>query len=187
MELLPTRLDGPKLIAPRVFGDDRGFFTETYRANAYAEFGIDDVMVQDNHSRSARGVVRGLHFQIGEGASKLVRCGRGRILDVIVDLRRGSPTYAQWEGFELTDENMHVLYVPVGFGHGFCVLSDVADVIYKQSNYYSTDVERGVRFDDPQIGVEWPFPMDELVYSQRDLEAPSLQEFEAQLPFTYGA
>lgn len=187
MELLPTRLDGPKLIAPRVFGDDRGFFTETYRANTYAQFGIDDVMVQDNHSRSARGVVRGLHFQIGEGASKLVRCGRGRILDVIVDLRRGSPTYAQWEGFELTDENMHVLYVPVGFGHGFCVLSDVADVIYKQSNYYSTDVERGVRFDDPQIGVRWPFPMDELVYSQRDLEAPSLQEFEAQLPFTYGA
>jgi dTDP-4-dehydrorhamnose 3,5-epimerase len=187
MELLPSRLDGPKLIAPRVFGDDRGFFTETYRANVYAEFGIDDVMVQDNHSRSARGVVRGLHFQIGEGASKLVRCGRGRILDVVVDLRRGSPTYAQWEGFELSDENMHVLYVPVGFAHGFCVLSDVADVIYKQSNYYSTDVERGVRFDDPRIGVEWPFPMEELQYSQRDLEAPSLQEFEAQLPFVFGA
>jgi dTDP-4-dehydrorhamnose 3,5-epimerase len=184
MKLIDTRLEGPKLIEPAVFGDERGFFTETFRANRYAEFGITDEMVQDNHSRSKQGVVRGLHFQIGAGASKLVRCGRGRILDVVVDLRRGSPTYAQWEGFELTDENLHVLYVPVGFAHGFCVLSEVADVIYKQSNYYSTDVERGVRYDDPEIGVAWPSAI-ELLPSQRDLDAPFLRDVADELPFEY--
>jgi dTDP-4-dehydrorhamnose 3,5-epimerase len=186
MKRLDTRLDGPVLIAPKVFGDERGFFTETYRANVYAEFGITDEMVQDNHSRSRRGVVRGLHFQIGEGASKLVRCARGRIFDVLVDLRRGSPTYGDWEGVELSDENMHVLYAPIGFAHGFCVLSDVADVVYKQSNYYSTDVERGVRYDDPEIGVEWPQGL-ELIPSQRDLDAPLLREVADELPFEYRA
>lgn len=184
MQRLDTRLDGPVLIAPAVYGDERGFFTETYRANVYAELGIDDVMVQDNHSRSKRGVVRGLHFQIGAGASKLVRCGRGHIMDVVVDLRRGSPTYGEWERFDLTDENMHVLYVPIGFAHGFCVLSEVADVIYKQSSYYSADVERGVRYDDPDIGVAWPEGL-ELVPSQRDLDAPFLRDFPDALPFQF--
>jgi len=184
VQRLDTRLDGPVLIAPAVYGDERGFFTETYRANVYAELGIDDVMVQDNHSRSKRGVVRGLHFQIGAGASKLVRCGRGHIMDVVVDLRRGSPTYGEWERFDLTDENMHVLYVPIGFAHGFCVLSEVADVIYKQSSYYSADVERGVRYDDPDIGVAWPEGL-ELVPSQRDLDAPFLRDFPDALPFQF--
>ena len=121
-ELLETRLDGPIFIQPAVFGDERGFFTETYRHNEYAELGIPEPMVQDNHSRSKRGIVRGMHFQIGEGAAKLVRCGRGTIVDVMVDIRRGSPTYGEWEAFELSDENGRVVYCPVGFAHGFCVV-----------------------------------------------------------------
>ncbi|MBA2349753.1 MAG: dTDP-4-dehydrorhamnose 3,5-epimerase [Solirubrobacterales bacterium] len=186
MQQIPTRLDGPVLIEPKVFGDDRGFFAETFRANTMAEqFGITEHFIQDNHSRSARGVVRGMHFQIGEGASKLVRCGRGAILDVAVDLRRGSPTYGAWEGVELSEENMRVFYVPVGFAHGFCVLSEVADVFYKQSNYYSTEVERGFSLRDPEVAVEWPFPEEELSWSERDLEAPTLAEIADGLPFEY--
>ena len=186
MKISQTHLDGPLLIEPAVYGDERGFFCETFRENALAELGVREAMVQDNHSRSSRGVLRGLHFQIGAGASKLVRCGRGRIVDVVVDLRRGSPTYAEWEAFELSDENMHVVYVPVGFAHGFCVLSDVADVLYKQSNYYSADVERGIRYDDPQVGVEWPSGL-ELVVSERDAGAPSLADVADDLPFEYSA
>ena len=182
MEIQKTTLDGPLLVKPAVYGDDRGFFTETYRANVLSEHGVDDDFVQDNHSRSSQGVVRGIHFQIGKGASKLVRCGRGRIWDVVVDLRRESPTYRQWEGFELTDENMHALYVPVGFGHAFVVLSDVADVIYKQSNYYSPDVERGIRFDDPDVAVQWPRGF-ELQVSQRDRDAPLLRDIADDLTF----
>ena len=175
------------LIAPRVFGDDRGFFSETYRRSRFAELGIPEEMVQDNHSRSARGIVRGMHFQIGDGAAKLVRCGRGAIFDVVVDLRRGSPTYAQWEGFELTDENMHVVYCPIGFAHGFCVLSDVADVIYKQSNYYAGETERGISYRDPEVGIEWPLPVGELQPSERDATAPTLSEIAAELPFEHSA
>ena len=186
MDVLETRLDGPLLIAPKVFGDARGFFTETFREDAFAELGINETMVQDNHSRSRRGVLRGIHFQIGQGASKLVRCGRGHIWDVVVDLRKDSPTYGQYEGFDLTDENMHVLYVPVGFGHGFVVHSDVADVIYKQSNYYSADVERGIRYDDPEVGIDWPSDL-ELQVSQRDATAPLLRDVAGDLPFAYAA
>jgi dTDP-4-dehydrorhamnose 3,5-epimerase len=181
--VIETRLDGPLLIEPAVFGDDRGFFSETYRANELAELGIDDVFVQDNHSRSRYGTVRGLHFQIGDGCSKLVRCGRGAIVDVLVDLRPSSPTFGEWEAFPLSDETMRVLYAPVGFGHGFCVTSDVADVLYKQSRYYTTDVERGISFRDPAIGIEWPVPEADLVYSDRDADAPSLAEFRPFLPF----
>jgi dTDP-4-dehydrorhamnose 3,5-epimerase len=186
MEVLETRLDGPLLIAPKVFGDARGFFAETFREDAFRELGVAEAMVQDNHSRSSRGVVRGIHFQIGEGASKLVRCGRGHIWDVVVDLRKGSPSYRQYEGFHLTDENMHVLYVPVGFGHGFVVHSEVADVIYKQSNYYSAEVERGIRYDDPDVGIPWPDDF-ELVVSERDAEAPLLRDVAGDLPFAYAA
>jgi dTDP-4-dehydrorhamnose 3,5-epimerase len=173
------------LIEPRVFGDERGFFTETYRRSAFAELGVTEEMVQDNHSRSGRGIVRGMHFQIGDGASKLVRCGRGKIYDVLVDLRRGSPTFGVWEGFELSDENMRVLYCPIGFAHGFCVLSEVADVIYKQSNYYSGEVERGIAYDDPELGIEWPLPTEELFPSERDAAAPTLAEVRDELPFEY--
>lgn len=185
MEQLETRLDGPLLLAPRVFGDERGFFSETFRRNVLAGFGIEEEMVQDNHSRSARNVVRGMHFQIGDGTSKLVRCGRGSIFDVVVDIRRGSPTYGRWEGFELTDRNMHMLYVPIGFAHGFCVTSDVADVIYKQSSYYYDERERGISYRDPDVGVQWPIPLDQLVPSARDAEAPLLRDIEDELPFSY--
>jgi dTDP-4-dehydrorhamnose 3,5-epimerase len=182
---LPTRLDGPILIAPDVLGDERGFFVETYRRSVYSELGVAEEMVQDNHSRSRHGIVRGMHFQIGAGAAKLVRAGRGTIYDVLVDVRRGSPTFGQWEGFELSDENMHVLYCPIGFAHGFCVLSDVADVIYKQSNYYADETERGIAYDDPDVGIAWPLPTDQLVPSKRDSSAPRLSELAEELPFRY--
>jgi dTDP-4-dehydrorhamnose 3,5-epimerase len=187
MQLLPTRLDGPLLIQPKVFGDERGFFAETYRRSVFADLGIPEEMVQDNHSRSGQHIVRGMHFQIGAGAAKLVRCGRGRIVDVVVDVRRGSPTFGEWEAVELTDENHRMFYVPVGFAHGFCVLSEVADVFYKQSGYYADATERGISFRDPEVGIEWPVPADQLIPSKRDLEAPTLREVEAELPFTYGS
>jgi dTDP-4-dehydrorhamnose 3,5-epimerase len=186
MKRLDTRLDGPILIEPIVHGDERGFFHENYRKNVYADLGIHDDFVQDNHSRSKAGIVRGMHFQIGRGTSKLVRCGRGAILDVLVDLRKGSPTFGQWEGFELTDQNLHQLYVPIGFAHGFCVTSDIADVMYKIDSYYSDDTERGIKYDDPDVGIEWPSGV-ELQPSERDANAPTLKEVEADLPFRYEA
>ena len=185
MEIRDTTLPGAKLVIPRVFPDDRGFFCETFRESALAEHGIHDTWIQDNHSRSSYGVVRGLHFQIGDGCAKLVRCGRGHIWDVIVDLRQGSPTYGKWEGFDLTDESMHVLYVPVGFAHGFCVKSDVADVLYKQTRYYSAEVERGIAYDDPQIGVAWPLPAADIRVSERDATGPRLDAVATLLPFAF--
>jgi len=185
VEALPTRLQGPLLLAPRVFPDDRGFFCETYRESELAAAGVTDGFVQDNHSRSARGVLRGIHFAIGEGSSKLVRCGRGRIWDVVVDLRRGSPAFGEWEAFELSDENMHVLYVPRGFGHGFVVLSEIADVLYKQSAYYDTAVERGFAWDDPDVAIEWPLARDQIAVSERDTGAPKLAEIAGELPFSF--
>ena len=168
-----------------MFGDERGFFVETYRRNEFAELGIAEEMVQDNHSRSKHGIVRGMHFQVGDGASKLVRCGRGTIVDVVVDLRRGSPTFGEWEAFELSDENGRIVYCPIGFAHGFCVVSEVADVFYKQSNYYSDERERGIRYDDPEVGIEWPLPTEELIPSERDATAPTLAEVADELPFEY--
>ena len=184
MRTLQTRLQGPQLIEPSVFPDERGFFCETYRVSAFAELGIGEEMVQDNHSRSARGVVRGMHFQIGRGVAKLVRCARGRILDVVVDIRRGSPTFGEWEAFELDDQNLRMAYCPIGFAHGFCVLSEQADVIYKQSGYYAAETERGIRYDDPEVGIQWPAGV-ELTVSQRDASAPLLREVADQLPFEY--
>jgi dTDP-4-dehydrorhamnose 3,5-epimerase len=183
MKRLPTRLDGPALIEPAAFRDQRGFFHESYRRNVYAELGILEEMVQDSHSRSGKGVVRGMHFQVGAGTSKLIRCARGAILDVVVDLRRGSPGFGHWEAFELNDDNLRLAYCPIGFAHGFCVLSEVADVVYKQSNYYSDDLERGIAYDDPDVAIEWP-DMD-LTVSERDADAPRLREIESELPFAY--
>jgi dTDP-4-dehydrorhamnose 3,5-epimerase len=184
---MPTRLSGLVAIEPAVHGDERGFFIETYRAQWHAELGVppEQAFIQDNHSRSSRGVVRGLHFQVGAGVGKLVRCARGRILDVGVDLRRGSPTYGQWDGVVLDDENMRELYVPVGFAHGFCALSEVADVLYKQTAYYDPEVERGIAWDDPDIGVDWSLPVGELTVSERDGEAPRLSEVAHELPFEW--
>ncbi len=187
MKQLQTRLDGPILIAPRVTRDERGFFCETYRRSSGEELGIPEDMVQDNHSRSGKAIVRGMHFQTGQGAAKLVRCGRGEIFDVVVDLRRGSPTFGEWEGFRLNEENMHTFYCPIGFAHGFCVLSDVADVLYKQSNYYSDETERGIAYNDPDVAIKWPLQTDELIASARDTRAPRLAEIADSLPFEFAA
>jgi dTDP-4-dehydrorhamnose 3,5-epimerase len=184
---IPTRLAGLVALEPVRHGDERGFFSETYRREWHALDGIPpaEEFIQDNHSRSVRGVVRGLHFHVGDGVAKLVRCARGRILDVAVDLRRGSPTCAQWEALELDDESMRELYLPVGFAHGFCVLSDVADVLYKQTAYYDPALERGIAYDDPDIAIEWPLPRAEMIVSDRDARAPRLSEIAGELPFEY--
>jgi len=175
-------MNGPILIEPVVHGDHRGFFLESYRRSKLAELGVDHDFVQDNHSRSARGVVRGMHFAVGQGQAKLVRCARGSIFDVVVDLRSASPTYGQWEGFTLDDSEHRQLYVPVGFAHGFCVTSEIADVAYKCSTYYDPEVERAIAYDDPEIGIEWPAGL-ELKVSERDSQAPRLADVAPELPF----
>jgi dTDP-4-dehydrorhamnose 3,5-epimerase len=184
MKVSPTSLDGVLLIEPAVHGDARGFFAETFRTDVLGQHGIDHDWVQDNHSRSSRGVVRGMHFQTAPGQAKLVRCARGAIVDVALDLRRGSPTYGEWESFELSDDDMRQLYVPIGFAHGFAVLSEVADVIYKCSWYYVPETERGIRFNDPDVGIEWPAGL-ELQPSQRDIDAPLLRDVRDELPFEF--
>ena len=184
MKVIETRLEGPVLVEPKVLGDERGFFVETYRRSVFEDLGIRGEFVQDNHSRSSKGIVRGMHFQVARGAAKLVRCGRGTIIDVLVDIRRGSPTFGEWEAYELSDENARMLYAPYGFAHGFCVLSDVADVFYKQDAYYRDETERGIKFDDPDVGIEWPTGL-ELQPSQRDANAPLLRDIAGELPFEY--
>ena len=180
MRSLPTQLIGPRLLAPAVHGDERGFFLETYRQSALFAIGIDVDFVQDNHSRSRRGVVRGMHFQRGQ--VKLVRSVRGAIFDVVVDLRRGSPQFGRWEGFVLDDAEHRQVLVPDGFAHGFVTLSDVADIVYKVSTYYDPGSEGGFRFDDPAVGIEWPEGL-ELIPSQRDVSAPLLAQIAPSLPF----
>ena len=152
MQRLETRLDGLVLLAPKVHGDERGFFVETFRADVAAAHGIPTEFVQDNHSRSRQGTLRGIHFQTHPGQGKLVRVTRGRVFDVVVDLRRGSPTFGEWEGVVLDDEGGQMLWIPIGFGHGFLVLSDVADFVYKCTAYYDPATEAGIRFDDPAVG-----------------------------------
>jgi dTDP-4-dehydrorhamnose 3,5-epimerase len=176
MRSLPTRLDGPLLLETAIHGDDRGFFMETFRASVLHELGVEDEWVQDNHSRSRRGVVRGMHLQ--PGMSKLVRCARGTILDVLVDARPDSPQYGRWEAYELSDRNGRMIYAPDGFGHGFCVVSQEADVVYKCSAYYDGSAERAFAFDDPAVAVEWPEGL-ELVPSARDRAAGPLAQLAA--------
>ena len=147
---------------------------------------MTDEFVQDNHSRSSRGVLRGMHLQVGAGIAKLVRCVRGEILDAIVDVRHGSPAYGRSIVVTLDDREHHQLYVPVGFAHGFCVISDVADVVYRQSGYYDPQLERSIAFDDPEIAIAWPTGMTFTV-SERDRAAPRLSAVAAELPFGYGA
>jgi dTDP-4-dehydrorhamnose 3,5-epimerase len=173
MRRVDTRIEGPVLIEPVVHGDARGFFQETYRKAVFADLGVHDEFVQDNHSRSRLGVLRGMHFQPGQ--AKLVRCARGSILDVLVDIRPGSESFGQWEAFPLDDEAHRELYVPDGFAHGFCVTSELADVVYKVSTYYDPANESGFRFDDPEVGIEWPRGI-ELSVSDRDRTAPLLSE-----------
>jgi dTDP-4-dehydrorhamnose 3,5-epimerase len=175
VRVIDTRLEGPVLVKPTVHGDARGFFQETYRKQAFAELGVEDDFVQDNHSRSGRGVLRGMHFQPGQ--AKLVRCPRGAILDVVVDIRPGSPGFGAWESVRLDDETHLQLYVPDGFAHGFCVVSEVADVVYKVSSYYDPASESGFRFDDPEVAIAWPGDL-ELEVSERDRSAPLLSELD---------
>jgi dTDP-4-dehydrorhamnose 3,5-epimerase len=183
MQRLATRLDGLVLLAPTVHGDERGFFVETFREDTWSAQGVQTAFVQDNHSRSRRGTVRGIHFQTHPGQGKLVRCARGTVWDVVVDLRRGSPTFGEWEAVELDDVRGQQLWIPVGFGHGFCVLSDVADFVYKCTSYYDPRTEAGIRFDDAEVGIEWPLSQQELLYSERDRDAPPLSAVADTLPF----
>jgi dTDP-4-dehydrorhamnose 3,5-epimerase len=178
MQRLETRLPGLVLLAPDVRGDERGFFLETFRADAYREMGIDVDFVQDNHSRSVRGTLRGLHFQTAPGQAKLVRCARGAIFDVVVDIRRDSPTFGEHEAFDLDDRSHHQLFVPVGFAHGFCVTSNEADVTYKVSSYYDAATEAGIAWDDPALGIAWP--TEAPIISDRDRTTPTLAEFTSQ-------
>lgn len=182
MQTIPTKLSGLRLLEPRVFGDHRGFFAETFRADAWAAAGVDAEFVQDNHSRSHRGTLRGMHFQTSPGQAKLIRCSRGSIVDVVVDLRRASPTFGEWEAVELDDETMRQLFVPIGFAHGFIVTSEVADVAYKCSNYYDPATEAGIAYDDPEVGIEWPAGVEPIV-SERDANAPRLADVAGTLPF----
>src|SRR4029453_13094892 len=178
---LETRMEGLVLIEPAVYPDSRGFFLDTFRLDEYRAMGIDAEFVQDNHSRSQKGSIRAFHFQVQPGQAKLVRAVRGAVYDVAVDLRRDSPTYGQHEAFELTDTNHRQLFVPVGFGHGFWVLNDVADVTYKVSSYYDPVAERGIAFNDPDLGVEWP--VSDPIVSDRDRNNPQLSEMAAELPW----
>ena len=175
---LPTELDDLVLIEPTVHGDERGFLVEIFRKDALAELGVEVEFVQDNHSRSQGPVLRGIHMQRGQ--AKLVRCPRGRVWDVAVDLRPDSPTYKRWEGHELDGERHRQLFIPAGFGHGFCLLSDEADVLYRLSTYYDPELETGVAWNDPELGIEWPVT-DPLI-SERDRDAPRLADVATTLP-----
>lgn len=187
MQIEDTPLAGVKIITPRRFGDHRGFFSESWSRPKLAEAGIDIDFVQDNHSVSAvAGTVRGLHFQAPPHAQdKLVRCGRGALFDVAVDIRRGSPTYGKWFGAELSFENGRQLLVPAGFAHGFATLQPETEIVYKCSDVYAPETEGAVRWDDPEIGIDWPLEGIEPVLSEKDAAAPMLAEIES--PFALEA
>lgn len=174
MRVTETRLPGVLIVEPDVFEDPRGFFFESYSLQKYAEHGITDTFVQDNHSLSTRGTLRGLHYQTAPGQAKLVRAARGAVFDVAVDIRHGSPTFGQWVGVELSGENKRQLYIPVGFAHGFCVTSEVAEFLYKCSSYYAPTLERGIAWDDPDLAIAWP--VTDPILSDRDRRHPRLAE-----------
>ena len=162
------------LIEPKVFGDDRGFFMETYRLDLFRDAGITEPFVQDNHSRSAKGVLRGLHYQEPNPQGKLVRCTRGAIFDVAVDIRRGSPAFGKWFGIKLSDANKLMLWVPPGFAHGFCALEEGSDLVYKCTTLYDQPSDRSILWNDPKIGIEWTIA--EPVLSEKDAKAPRLAD-----------
>lgn len=177
-EAVETGIEGLVAIEPQAFGDERGFLLESFSRDRWRELGVEGEFVQENHSRSKqRGTLRGIHFQTSPGQGKLVRCVRGAIFDVAVDLRPESPTYRRWEGYQLDDVTHRQLFIPDGFGHGFCVLSESADVLYRVSAYYDSDLESGLAWDDPEIAVHWP--VSDPILSQRDKRAPSLADLAA--------
>lgn len=176
MNITETALPGVMLIEPRVFGDARGFFLESWNAQAFAAAGLDLAFVQDNHSRSARGVLRGLHYQLEQPQGKLVRVTQGAVFDVAVDIRRSSAHFGRWVGVELSAENHRMLYVPPGFAHGFLVLSETADFLYKCTSLYHPPSDRGIRWDDPDIGISWPDTGAAPLLSAKDAAAPRLAD-----------
>ncbi len=177
MKVTETRLPEVKIIDPVVRGDERGFFVETWNARAYAEAGLDATFVQDNHSRSARGVLRGLHYQIRQPQGKLVRVVAGRAFDVAVDIRRSSPRFGQWVGVELSAANKRLLWVPPGFAHGFLALEDGTDFVYKCSDFYAPEHERSILWSDPAIGIDWPLPDGRPpTVAAKDAAAPLLRD-----------
>lgn len=176
MQRTDTEIPGVFLLEPVVHGDHRGFFMESYNKARFSELGITHDFVQDNHSRSRAGVLRGLHYQLGQPQAKLVRATRGRVFDVVVDLRRNSPTFGRWVGAELSEDNRRMLYSPAGFAHGFVVLSEIAEFQYKCSDFYAPEEERGIRWDDSSIAIDWPLAGVTPILSDRDLVWPRLQD-----------
>ena len=183
-----TKLQDVKLITPAVFGDNCGFFTESYSDRDFKAAGIDFDFIQDNHSLSTQaGVLRGLHFQRGKAAqTKLIRVATGAVLDVIVDLRKGSPTYKQWEGYILSESNHRQLLVPKGYAHGFVTLTDNVNFLYKCDNYYDAEADGGISFKTPELNIDWPIDLDKAITSEKDANQPTLTEFEKDNPFIYG-
>lgn len=177
MKVHDTELSEVKLLEPRIFADSRGFFFESYNQRTLEELGIQESFVQDNHSRSERGVLRGLHYQLMQPQGKLVRAVRGEIFDVAVDLRRSSPTFGQWTGRTLSEDNKEMLWIPAGFGHGFLVVSPVAEVLYKATDFYAPRGERSILWNDSQIGIQWP-DVGAPVLSVKDAAGKSLHDAE---------
>ncbi|MFN3716965.1 MAG: dTDP-4-dehydrorhamnose 3,5-epimerase [Thiobacillus sp.] len=177
MDIIETSLPGVLLIEPKVLGDARGFFLESWNRRTFAERGLDVDFVQDNHSRSSRGVLRGLHYQLNEPQGRLVRVTSGAVFDVAVDVRRASPRFGRWAGVELTADNHRMLWIPPGFAHGFLVLSDTADFLYKTTACYAPQWDRGVRWDDPEIAIEWPLEAPPTL-SDKDSALPLLKDAE---------
>ena len=183
-KFIETKIKDLYIIEPKVFGDDRGYFMESYNRRDFVEAGLDMEFVQDNESKSKKGVLRGMHFQTKFTQGKLVRCTQGAVFDVAVDLRKGSPTYGQWEGILLSAENKIQFYIPEGFAHGFLVLSDEALFNYKCTNLYAPEYDGGLLWNDPDVGIEWPLKgIEEITLSEKDKKQPTLKELD--LPFEY--
>ena len=183
MEFIQTAISGVVLIKPKVFGDERGFFIESYKKSLFVANGIGADFIQDNHSKSAKGVLRGLHYQLDPNAQgKLVRCVKGAVFDVAVDIRHGSPSFGKWVGYELSEENKHMLWIPAGFAHGFVTLEDDTEFLYKTTGEYAPECDRGIKFDDPEIGIKWP-KLANLLLSEKDQKQPLLRD--AEINFIY--
>ena len=177
MNIIETELPGVVIIEPRVFGDARGFFVETWNARAFAQHGLDLKFVQDNHSKSVQGTLRGLHYQIKQPQGKLVRVTAGEVFDVAVDIRKSSPTFGKWFGVVLSAENKRMLWVPMGFAHGFYVLSDSAEFMYKCTDYYAPEYERCIRWNDPDLGINWPIAQGQApLLSEKDSQGVGLKQ-----------
>lgn len=183
MEFIRTAIFDVILVKPKIFGDERGFFMESYRKSLFQASGIMPEFIQDNHSKSSKGVLRGLHYQLDPKAQgKLVRCVSGAVFDVAVDIRRGSPTFGKWVGYELSAENKQMLWIPAGFAHGFVTLADNTEFLYKTTGEYAHECDRGIKYDDPVIGIKWP-QLDDLLLSDKDQKQPLLQD--AEINFVY--